>query len=265
MIVVLDGRKEDQVNVLRPIANENEWLRVIQFSRQFGESAALMAGFNEARGDIVMTLPAYYQVDTRELFELITSLGSDDDMLVAVRAPRIDTVFARIRRRVFHGMLRWITGLAYRDLGCGVRLMKKEVSEELNLYGDHYVFLPVLAVQRGFRVREIELAQSPKDRNREGYNLRQHLHGLLNMMTVFFLHRFTKKPLRFFGSIGFLATAFGGAFVLILVIQRLFFGVALADRPALLLGSLMIVLGVQLFALGLLDYRIQKGIDGHEK
>ena len=252
IIVVLDGRKEDQLERLRPVADSNERVRIIQFARQFGESAALMAGFEMARGEMIMTLPAYYQVDPPELAAMATSIDDEVDMVVAVRAPRVGSAFEKIRRRVFHGMLKLVTGLSYRDLGCGVRLMRKQVSDEINLYGDHYVFLPVLAVQRGFTVQEIELAQSKNDRLRGGYNLRQHLHGLLNMMTVFFLHRFTKKPLRFFGSIGFLAAAFGGLVVVTLVVQRLFFGVALADRPALLLGSLLIVLGVQLFALGLL-------------
>jgi hypothetical protein len=149
-------------------------------------------------------------------------------------------------------MLKLITGINYRDLGCGVRLLKRTVAQEILLYGDQYRFLPVLATRRGFRVREVELAQSPADRFRGRYRIRDYLHGLLNVMTVFFLVRFTKKPLRFFGSIGFLTAGLGGIFVLILIVQRLFFGMALADRPALLLGSLLIVLGAQLFALGLL-------------
>lgn len=252
IIVVLDGRKEDQLERLLPLAEANRWLRVVQFSRQFGESAALMAGFDKAKGSIVLTLPAYYQMEPSELPRFIGELDDDHDVLIAVRSPRADTAFTRLRRRVFHGMLRMITGLSYRDLGCGVRLLRKQVAEEMNLYGDHYVFLPVLAEHRGFRVKQVEVSQSAKDLRREGYNLRQHLHGLLNMMTVFFLHRFTKKPLRFFGSIGFLAAAFGGLVVLTLVVQRLFLGIALGDRPALLLGSLLVVLGVQLFAIGLL-------------
>ena len=136
-------------------------------------------------------------------------------------------------------------------------------------------FFPALARRRGFRVREIELVQSSKDMFRGHYRLREYLHRLLDILTVFFLVRFTKKPLRFFGTIGFLAAAIGGIFTLVLVIQRLFFGMGLADRPALLLGSLLIVLGVQTFALGLIgeliifthgtkmkEYSIRRIIDG---
>lgn len=252
IIVVLDGLKDDLLNKLRPIGTANDWLKVLQFSREFGESAALMAGFREAQGDVLLTLPAYWQVAPAELPKLLDSMGEDDDMLVAVRWPRAGTSFEHFRRGMFHNLLRRITGHTYRDLGCGVRLFKRSVAREIPLYGDQYRFLPVLAVRRGFQVREVELAQSPRDEFRGHYRLREYLHGILNVMTVFFLVRFTKKPLRFFGSVGFLAAGFGTVVVAVLVIQRLFFDMPLADRPALLLGSLLIVLGVQLFGLGLL-------------
>jgi hypothetical protein len=211
-----------------------------------------MAGFSEARGDILLTLPAYWQVQPSEVSALIESAADEDDMLIVVRRQRVGSAFERIRRRLFHGILKGITGHSYRDLGCGVRLLKRAVAEEITLYGDQYRFLPVLAERRGFNVREVELAQSPNDEFRGRYRLREYLHRILDIMTVFFLVRFTKKPLRFFGSIGFLTAGFGAIVVLLLVTQRLLYGMSLADRPALLLGSLLIVLGVQLFALGLL-------------
>lgn len=252
MIVVLDGSKEPLLARLRELAKNSEWLRVLQFSRPFGESAALMAGFSEARGEVLLTLPAYWQVAPPELQKLLNSFDEDTDLAIAVRLPRAGSAFERVRRGGFHALLRWITGHSYRDLGCGARLFRRDVAEEIPLYGDQYRFLPVLATRRGFRVREVELAQSPHDRFSGRYRVRDYVHGVLNVLTVFFLVRFTKKPLRFFGSIGFIAAGIGGLVVLILVMQRLFFGVALADRPALLLASLLLVLGVQLFGLGLL-------------
>jgi glycosyltransferase involved in cell wall biosynthesis len=252
IIVVLDGWKEALLAQLRELATTRDWIRVIQFSREFGESAALMAGFSESRGDVLVTLPAYWQVAASELPRLLRSFDSDTDMLIAVRWPRKGSAFEKLRRRMFHGLLEWITGHSYRDLGCGVRMFRKDVAQEIPLYGDQYRFFPVLALRRGFRVREVELAQSPLDQFRGRYRIREYVHGILNVMTVFFLVRFTKKPLRFFGSVGFIAAGIGGIIVLTLVIQRLFFDVALADRPALLLASLLVVLGVQLFGLGLL-------------
>jgi hypothetical protein len=133
-----------------------------------------------------------------------------------------------------------------------VRLFSRAVAHEVPLYGDQHRFLPALASRRGFRVREIELRQSPKDRFHGHYRLREYLHRFLDVLTVFFLVRFTKKPLRFFGTIGFIAAGIGGVATAILVFQKLFFGQALAGRPALLLASLLVVLGVQTFALGLI-------------
>jgi hypothetical protein len=211
-----------------------------------------MAGFSEARGDVLLTLPAYWQVEPSEISVLIESAMDEDDMLIVVRRQRVGSAFERIRRRLFHGILKGVTGHSYRDLGCGVRLLKRAVADEIALYGDQYRFLPVLAARRGFNVREVELAQSPNDQFRGRYRLREYLHRILDIMTVFFLVRFTKKPLRFFGSIGFLTAGFGAIVVILLVTQRLFYNMPLADRPALLLGSLLVVLGVQLFALGLL-------------
>jgi glycosyltransferase involved in cell wall biosynthesis len=252
IIAVVDGPRQEAVAALTGLAESQDWLRVIELSREFGESAALTAGFSVGRGDVFVTLPAYYQVDPAELPKMIEEAGEHDDVLIAVRWPRAGSYFEKVRRNIFHGLLRYVTGLSYQDLGCNVRLLKGKVIEETPLYGEQYRFLPALASRQGFRVREIELKQSPKDCFRGRYRVREYLHRLLDVLTVFFLIRFTKKPLRFFGMIGTIVGALGALLVSIMVVQRLFFGVALADRPALLLSSLLVVLGVQIFALGLI-------------
>jgi glycosyltransferase involved in cell wall biosynthesis len=225
---------------------------VIELSRAFGESAALAAGFDVARGALLVTLPAYYQVDPGQIAKLLGEAADDDDMLIAVRWPRAGSSFDKLRRRAFHWLFRFTSNMPYRDLGCGVRLLRREVAAEIPLYGDQYRFLPALASRRGFQVREVELRQSPKDVFKDRYRLREYLHRFLDVLTVFFLVRFTRKPLRFFGTIGVLAAGFGGVVTAVLVFQRLVFNTPLADRPALLLGSLLVVLGVQTFALGLI-------------
>ena len=252
IIVVLDGQKEAPLEALRRLASGNQRLRVIELSRAFGESAALAAGFDAARGALLVTLPAYYQVDSREIPKLLAEAADDDDMLIAVRWPRAGSTFDKLRRRAFHWLFRFTSNMRYRDLGCGVRLLRREVAVEIPLYGDQYRFLPALATRRGFQVREVELRQSPKDVFKDRYRLREYLHRFLDVLTVFFLVRFTRKPLRFFGTIGVLAAGFGGVVTAVLVFQRLVFNTPLADRPALLLGSLLVVLGVQTFALGLI-------------
>lgn len=251
-IVVLDGVKEAPLAALRSLAAADQRLRVIELSRAFGESAALAAGFDAARGAMLVTLPAYYQVDPGQLPKLLAAAADDDDMLIAVRWPRAGSPFDKLRRRAFHWLFRFTSNMQYRDLGCGVRLLRREVAAEIPLYGDQYRFLPALATRRGFQVREVELRQSPRDVFKDRYRLREYLHRFLDVLTVFFLVRFTRKPLRFFGTIGVLAAGFGGVVTAVLVFQRLVFNTPLADRPALLLSSLLVVLGVQTFALGLI-------------
>ena len=254
LIVVLDGPKREYLETLRGAAASDARIRVIELAKEFGESAALAAGFDAAQGAVLVTLPAYYQVDAPELPKLFAASAeaADADMLIAVRWPRAGGPFDKLRRMAFHGLFRFISGMRYRDLACGVRLFPRAVAHEVPLYGDQHRFLPALAARRGFRVREVELRQSPKDSFRGHYRLREYLHRFLDVLTVFFLVRFTKKPLRFFGTIGFIAAGIGGVATAIIVVQRLFFGQPLADRPALLLASLLVVLGVQTFALGLI-------------
>jgi hypothetical protein len=149
-------------------------------------------------------------------------------------------------------MIASVTGQAFHDLGCGARAMRRRVLEEISLYGDQHRFLPVLANRQGFRVVEVDLRQSPRDRYDRGYPVRDYVHRVLDIFTVFFLVRFTKKPLRFFGMVGASTFVIGAVLVAWLAIDRLVFLHPLADRPALLLSSLLVVLGMQLFALGLL-------------
>ena len=178
--------------------------------------------------------------------------AESSDMIIARRWPRFGSWFESVRRQSFHALLRLLSGEAYRDLGCNVRFFVRKIADEVHLYGDQHRFFPILVSKQGFKVQEIDVTQSAKDEFRGRYRLREYFHRVLDMFTVFFLVRFTKKPLRFFGMIGGLVSALGGSVVLITVIQRLFFDIGLADRPALLLGSLLLVLGVQTFALGLI-------------
>ena len=195
--------------------------------------------------------PPTIQIDATELSKLVGALERSD-LAVARRWPRAGGPFERLRRGAFHGLLGAVTGLRFRDLGCGARAFDRRVLEEIQLYGDQHRFLPVLADRKGFRVNEVDIRQSPKDRHEGIYEPRVYARGFLDIFTVFFLVRFTKKPLRFFGMIGVTLFAIGALLVTWLVIERIFFGQGLTQRPALLLSTLLVVLGLQLFALGLL-------------
>jgi glycosyltransferase involved in cell wall biosynthesis len=250
-LFVIDGPIADASASLDALQREGEPFTVIGLTREFGEATALMAGFEHSSGEIILTLPGYSQIEGRGVEALVAALDKAD-MAVGHRWPRAGGAFEVMRRNAFHGLVSSVTGQKLRDLGCGARALKRRVLEEIALYGDQHRFLPVLADRQGFRVVEVDVPQSPADRFEGIYQPREYAHRVLDIFTVFFLVRFTKKPLRFFGMLG--ASLFGIALLLVtvLVVQRLFFGMALADRPALLLSSLLLVVGLQLFALGLL-------------
>jgi glycosyltransferase involved in cell wall biosynthesis len=250
-IFVLDGPKPNYEKSLARLAADGEPITVVSLSRYFGEATAIMVGFEQAAGEVILTLPAYHQVEGCEIKTLYASLATAD-LAVGYREPRAGRWFETMRRGAFHGLLQFVTRLQFHDLGCNARAMQRKVLEEIHLYGDQQRFLPVLAERQGFRVSEVAVRQSSNDRNDQAYAPRNYMRSFLDIFTIFFLVRFTKKPLRFFGMIGVATLGIGVLELLYLVFERVAFGVPLADRPALLLASLLIVLGVQIFALGLL-------------
>ncbi|MGB7737816.1 MAG: glycosyltransferase [Steroidobacteraceae bacterium] len=251
IIFVLDGPRDAFAAGLKQLLAEGERFTVVGLTREFGEATGIMAGFELASGGSIVTLPAYHQIEARDTVKLVEALGSSD-VALGRRWPRAGGPLERFRRWLFHGLLAWVTRLQYQDLGCGARAFDRRVLEEIPLYGDQHRFLGVLADRQGFRVREVDVRQSPKDRFVGIYGPREYARSFLDIFTVFFLVRFTKKPLRFFGMVGAITFVIGAVLVTWLVIERLFFGQGLAERPALLLSSLLVVLGLQLFALGLL-------------
>ncbi len=252
LIFVLDGPRHGARTQLEAARDaDNVSFRILQLSRPFGEATALMCGLDHANGESVITLPAYYQVDPTEIPGLFAQ-SKDHDVLVVKREPRRGGKFERLRRRIFHAILASITGYEFSDLGCYVRILRGRVLCELTLYGDQHRFLPVLAKNSGFDVIEVDAKQSEHDYFHSRYRVREYLHRLLDIFTIFFLVRFTKKPLRFFGMIGSIIGIAGAIMLAILVFERIFLDTALADRPALLLSSLLVVLGLQLFSIGLL-------------
>lgn len=251
LIYVLDGPRPDVLEVLRAEQARGAEIEVLQLARSFGEATAIVAGFEVSRGETIVTLPAYFQVDPAEIATMLAQKG-EHHMVIGHRWPRVGGAFERLRRSMFHGLLRVITGQSFRDLGCGVRVFDRAVLDEVSVYGDQHRFLPLLAERNGFRVLELDVRQSERDRFRGRYGLREYVRKALDILTVFFLVRFTKKPLRFFGMIGTVLLALGALGLVVVVLERLFFGQPLADRPAMLLSALLVVLGVQISALGLL-------------
>jgi glycosyltransferase involved in cell wall biosynthesis len=249
-IYVLDGPKPEALAQLRALRARGEQFVILQLGKWFGEAAAIMAGFNVSSGAWILTLPSYYQIEPASLPELMGARG-ENHMIAARRHPRAGSLWNRMLGRAFNSLVRFITGTQLTDLGCGVRLMSRRVLEEISIYGDQHRFLPVLAEMRGFSIKEVPLAQAKLDRAHRAYGIGVFVRRILDLVSVFFLARFTKKPLRFFGLIGTGIALIGAVWIAWLVFQRTFMGEALAERPALILGALLVTLGVQVFTLGL--------------
>jgi len=173
-------------------------------------------------------------------------------MVIARRWPRKDSLLNRIQSRVFHMFLNPVSEFKFHDIGCGVRVFRKQVAQEVHIYGDQHRFLPILAYKYGFRVLEVDAVQSQKDTLQRVYSPGIYVRRILDIFSIFFLVKFTKKPLRFFGILGSSIFAVGFLILLSLLFAKVFQGVALANRPILLLGTLLVVLGAQIFAIGLL-------------
>lgn len=250
-IFALEPWGEELAEPLEALRHDGEPIRIVRARRTRGEAGLLQEAGRRARGEIVLTLPAYHRVRPSCLPTLVDIAASDEaDLAAAWRSPRRDSWVNRLQNRVFHFLLGLSTRGSLHDVACGVRAMKREVLEEVPLYGDFSRFLPVLAVHEGFAVREVACPQHPADRQPRVYAPGVYLRRVIDLIGVFFLLRFTYKPLRFFGLVGSGLSVAGGAILLLLFFQRLG-GQAIADRPLLLLGVLLFSLGVQIVALGL--------------
>jgi glycosyltransferase involved in cell wall biosynthesis len=249
-VYVIDGNLPDVLGELRKL-QETEKLTVITLAKRFGEATALSAAFSNTSGDIILTLPAYQQINVEEIPRLITSL-ENYDMVLSRRWPRRDSLLNRLQTSIFNFLLRLSTDLKIHDAGCSVRAFTREVINEIQLYGDLHRFFPVMAHRQGFRITELDVTQSEKDTHQRIYAPGLYVRRLLDLLTIFFLIKFTKKPLRFFGLVGTTLLSLGVVSSLYLIVERLFFDISLADRPALILSSLLIVLGVQIIAIGLI-------------
>lgn len=235
---------------LEPLEERDDF-RILITGRRVGETGLLRIGRDAARGRIVLTLPAYRQVELKGLAELVQHVDSGAHVAAAYRSPREDAVLNRMQSRVFHRAVSVLTGRRLRDLGCGVRAMRREVMDDLPLYGDFARFLPVLAQDRGYRVVEVPLAQHSRDRGARVYGPGIYLRRVLDLLGLYFLMRFTDKPLRFFGLVGSALGGVGAVIMLVLFVQRMN-DQGISERPLLLLAVLFVVLGAQSIALGLI-------------
>lgn len=248
-LYVLEHRSP-AIEVLQRLQSEGEPIRLITFAKWHGEASALCAGFSRASGEVVLTLPAEFQVDVSRIGELIETLDHCD-VAVGKRHPRPRSALGNLQGRVFHFFLRRFAGAPFQDVSCDFRALKRDVARELVLYGEQHRYLPLLALVQGFKVCEVEVRPSARSRNRSVHSVGKYLQSILDVLSIVFLVKFSRKPLRFFGMIGMSLFGIGSLWTLFIIAERVFGSQPLMERPALILSVLLVVLGIQIVAVGL--------------
>jgi hypothetical protein len=249
-IYVLDGAHTAYADALQRISERDFPLNIVRFNRSFGQVACLLEGVRHARGDTLLFLPAYLQVAPDALPGLLERIETAD-VAAAFRDRSTDNVLSRMRGWSFEVFAR-MAGSRFKDPGCVVRAVRKSVFDELQLHHEQHPFLPMLAEQLGFKVEQVCLPQAQTDRRLRTHRPITYMGIALDLVVLGFLTRFMRKPFRFFGSLGASFIAIGIAMGIYILIQRQTQDMQLADRPALLLTVLLIVLGIQIGAVGLI-------------
>ncbi len=259
IIFVDDGSTDESFATVRHLATKDNRVRGIRFRRNFGKAAALTAGLRSVRGDLVMTMDADLQDDPAEIPRFMAKLEEGYDVVNGWKQRRLDPWHKVYPSKVFNAMIGWLTGLRLHDHNCGLKLFRREVADELRLYGEMHRFVPVLADARGFRVTEIPVNHRARQHGESKYGLRRFLRGFLDLLTIKFLTGFGQRPQHMLGAIGLLFFGLGllgMAWLSVLWILMNVFGVmphqAIGTRPLLAYSVASTLLGAQAISLGLL-------------
>jgi glycosyltransferase involved in cell wall biosynthesis len=250
-VFVDDGSTDGTFAALTRLHAARDDVVVVRLRRNFGKAAALAAGFARARGDVIVTIDGDLQDDPAEIPRLLVKLDEGFDLVSGWKTDRRDPLRRRILSRVFNAVTRWISGVRLHDMNCGLKAYRAEVIRGLPLYGELHRFIPVLAHHRGYRIAELPVNHRPREHGRSRYGLERYLRGFLDLLTVSFLGRYRHRPLHLFGGLG-LTLALAGVGILVYLTVVKLIGHAIGQRPLLILGVLLVVVGLQVFSLGLI-------------
>lgn len=254
VVFVDDGSSDGSFSVLQALHDTDDRVRVIRFRRNFGKTPALVAGFAHARGEIVFTMDADLQDDPAEIPQFLGKLSEGYDLVSGWKYPRLDPFTKTIPSFFFNRMVSATTGVRLHDMNCGFKAYRREIIEDLKLYGELHRFIPVLAARRGFRITEVKVKHHPRKFGKSKFGARRFLRGFLDLLMVLFLVSYMRTPLRLFGSLGVLSTIAGIGVDLYVVLDRFLpFGSQqpIHNRPLLFVGILLLVFGISLILTGL--------------
>ncbi|MEM1125069.1 MAG: glycosyltransferase family 2 protein [Bacteroidota bacterium] len=252
--LVDDGSSDSSWEVIEALHAQDPRFMGVRFRRNYGKSAALAVGFEQARGRYVITMDADLQDDPAEIPLLIGHLEEGEyDLVSGWKQKRHDPLGKTIPSRFFNAITRGFSGIPLHDFNCGLKIYRREVVKSVRVYGELHRYIPLLAKWEGYeRIGEKVVQHHARKYGHTKFGLERYIRGFLDLMTVLFLTRFAARPMHFFGTMGTLSFLGGFVISLWLSYDKIFNGSPLSDRPLLLLGAILLVIGVQLFLVGFL-------------
>jgi glycosyltransferase involved in cell wall biosynthesis len=252
VVVVDDGSSDGTWPAVEAMAKRYGELRGLRLRRNFGKSTALMVGVDIASGDVIVTMDGDLQDDPGELPRFVAAIEDGADLVSGWKKERRDPLSKTLPSRLFNWVTAWVSGIELHDFNCGYKAYRREVFQTVQLYGELHRYVPVLADALGYRVAEIAVTHHPRRFGRTKYGVARFLRGFLDLLTVMMITRFAYRPSHLFGGIGTLLLVLGGAALSYLTALKLLTGAQIGDRPLLLLGALLAIIGVQLLLFGML-------------
>ncbi len=261
VLFVDDGSRDNSWKVVQSLAQENPRVKAIQFQRNYGKSAALNEGFQAAQGDVVITMDADMQDSPDEIPELYNMIASGEFELVSGwKQKRFDPLTKTIPTKIYNGVSRFFTGIKLHDMNCGLKAYKRQVVKSIEIYGEMHRYIPVIAKRAGFsKIGEKVVQHRERQYGVTKFGMDRFVNGFLDLLSILFVTRFSKKPMHFFGTMGLLVFFIGFVILLYLSISKFFFqGYGMTDRPIFYFGLVTIIIGVQLFLTGFLAELISR-------
>ena len=252
VIFVDDGSTDGTFFELKRLKEKISQIKIIHFGINAGKAAAYSAGFQLASGNVIITMDGDLQDDPAEILSFQSALAKGADLVVGWKYKGKGSTGKTIPSKIFNSLLSILTGLKLNDSNCPFRAMKKEVAKSLNIYGDLYRFIPYLAFQKGYKVTEIKVENYPRQFGSSKYGISRLFNGVMDLMTVLFISRYSKRPLHFFGIPGLVSLFLGFFIDALLVFQGLFITGRIGHTALLIMGVMLIIIGIQFISLGLL-------------
>ena len=259
IIFINDGSNDLTLNRLLEIQDGDPNSVVVEFRRNFGQTAAMSAGFDLARGEIIVSMDSDRQNDPRDIPMLVEKIAEGYDLVSGWRYDRQDGLFLRlIPSKIANKLIGFTTDVKLHDYGCSLKAFRWDTAKQLSMYGEMHRFIPAIASWVGARITEVKVNHRARTAGVSKYGISRTFRVILDLITVKFLMNYSSRPLQFFGAIGLVSTSLGVLIGLYLSIQKLFFGAGLGDRPALLLAVLLVFIGLQFITSGLLAEMITR-------